>query len=437
MTESQTSRKTVAPNRRRFLKDVAATTALLLAGRQLLPFGAYAAAAGPEVTGTKLGFIALTDSAPLIVAKEKGLFDKYGLPDMEILKQASWGATRDNMALGTANGGIDGGHILRPKVHLYSSGAVMQNRQPLPMYTLINLNEDCQGISVAQEYADTGVQKDSGALKEAFAKKKAAGKAASVAMTFPGGTHDLWMRYWLAAGGIDPDKDVELIVVPPPQMVANMKVGNMDAFCVGEPWNEQLVHQKIGFTALTTGELWSRHPEKVLGMRADFVDKNPKAALAIMMATMEAQQWCDKMENKQEMAEIVGKRQWYNVPIKDIIGRIKGDINYGNGRTAEGTNLLMKFWGEKGETSYPWKSLDTWFMTENIRWGKFSGTTDIKKMVDATNRSDLWLEAAKGLGLADLPSGDSRGVETFFDGKVFDPANPTAYLESLAIKAMA
>ena len=424
-------------HRRDVLKGAAGTIALMAAARALLPSGAYAAATGPEVKGAKLGFIALTDSAPLIVAKERGLFEKHGVPDVEVLKQASWGATRDNMALGGAKGGIDGGHILRPKVHLYSSGAVMQNKQPLPMYTLINLNEDCQGISVAQEYAGTGVKLDSGALREAFARKKAEGRKVTAAMTFPGGTHDLWMRYWLAAGGIDPDKDVELIVVPPPQMVANMKVGNMDAFCVGEPWNEQLVHQKIGFTALTTGELWFRHPEKILGMRAEFVDANPKATLAIMMAVIEAQQWCDRMDNKQEMAEIVGRRQWYNVPVADIIGRIKGDINYGNGRTAAGTNLLMKFWGEKGETSYPWKSLDSWFIAENVRWGKFPGTTDIRKMVDATNRSDLWLQAAKGLGLTDLPSGDSRGVEKFFDGKVFDPANPSAYLESLSIKAMA
>ena len=436
MTDRINPQRQVRATRRTFLKQAAATTALMVAARELLPYGAYAAPAGPEVTGAKLGFIALTDSAPLIIAKEKGLYEKYGVPDVEVLKQASWGATRDNMALGGGGGGIDGGHILRPKVHLYSSGAVMQNKQKLPMYTLISLNEDCQGLSVAQEYAETGVQLDSGKLKDAFAAKKAAGKATSVAMTFPGGTHDLWMRYWLAAGGIDPDKDVDLIVVPPPQMVANMKVGNMDAFCVGEPWNEQLVHQKIGFTAATTGELWFRHPEKVLGMRADFVDANPIATQAIMMAVMEAQMWCDRMENKQEMAEIIGKRQWYNVPVADIIGRIKGDINYGNGRTAAGTNLLMKFWGEKGETSYPWKSLDSWFVAENIRWGKFPGTTDIRAMVDATNRSDLWLEAAKGLGLADMPSGDSRGVETFFDGKTFDPANPSAYLDSLAIKAM-
>jgi nitrate/nitrite transport system substrate-binding protein len=256
-----------ATGRRDFLKGAAATAALLGAAKALLPSGAYASAAGPEVSGARLGYIALTDSAPLIIAKEKGLYAKYGVPDVEVEKQASWGATRDNMALGAAGGGIDGGHILRPKTHLYASGAVMQNNQPLPMYTLINLNEDCQAISVAQEYADTGVTLDSGVLKDAFARKKAAGKDVSVAVTFPGGTHDLWMRYWLAAGGIDPRSDVSVITVPPPQMVANMKVGNMDCFCVGEPWNEQLVNQGIGFTACTTGEIWFRHPEKALGMR--------------------------------------------------------------------------------------------------------------------------------------------------------------------------
>ncbi|NMG37739.1 ABC transporter substrate-binding protein [Chelativorans sp. ZYF759] len=437
MSEKIENGRVARTDRRAFLKGVAATGALLGAAKALLPYGAHAAAGGPEVSGARLGYIALTDSAPLIIAKEKGLYAKYGVPDVEVEKQASWGATRDNMALGSGSGGIDGGHILRPKVHLYASGRVMQNNQPLPMYTLLSLNEDCQGISVAQEYADTGVTLDSGALREAFERKKAAGGEVTAAMTFPGGTHDLWIRYWLAAGGIDPDRDLSLIVVPPPQMVANMKVGNMDCFCVGEPWNEQLVNQRIGFTALTTGELWSHHPEKVLGMRAQFVDENPNATLAIMMAVMEAQQWCEEMENKQEMAEIIGRRQWYNVPVPDIIGRIRGDINYGNGRTAEGTDLLMKFWGEKGETSYPWKSLDTWFMTENIRWGYFPAETDVKAIVDATNRSDLWLEAAKGLGLTDLPEGDSRGVETFFDGKVFDPADPQAYLQSLEIKATA
>lgn len=444
MSKTRASKTVVRPaiaeaaiDRRAFVRQAsatAATAALLSAIKSAFPSGAFAQGAGPEVKGTKLGYIALTDAAPLIIAKEKGFYAKHGLPDMEILKQASWGSTRDNMALGTKANGIDGGHILRPKVHLYTTGKVMQNNQPLPMYTLLNLNEDGQAISISNEFKDLAVKLDSSPLKAAFEKKKASGKEVKVAMTFPGGTHDLWIRYWLAAGGIDPDKDVSTIVVPPPQMVANMKVGNMDAFCVGEPWNEQLVNQDIGYSAITTGELWFKHPEKILGMRADWVDANPKATLAILMAVMEAQQWCEKMENKEEMATIIGRRQWFNVPVRDIIGRIKGDINYGLGRTVTGSNLKMKFWGEKGETSYPWKSLDAWFVTENIRWGKFETDLDIKGLVGKTNRSDLWIEAAKGLGLKDHPTEESRGVEKFFDGKVFDPADPMAYLKSLEIK---
>src|SRR5918999_1646461 len=270
-------------DRRQLLKRASAavgTAALAGLAKAAFPAGAFAQGAGPEVKGTKLGYIALTDASPLIIAKEKGFFAKHGVPDMEVLKQASWGATRDNMALGTKANGIDGGHILRPKVHLYTTGKVMQNNQPLPMYTLLNLNEDCQAISVANEYKELKVSLDASPLKAAFAKKKAAGKEVKVAMTFPGGTHDLWIRYWLAAGGIDPDKDISTIVVPPPQMVANMKFGNMDAFCVGEPWNEQLVNQNIGFTACTTGEIWFKHPEKAVGMRAAWVDKNPNATRA-------------------------------------------------------------------------------------------------------------------------------------------------------------
>ena len=421
-------------DRRAFMTRYGATAALLAAAKAALPSGAFASGAGPEVKGTRLGYIALTDAAPLIIAREKGFYARHGVPDMEIAKQASLGATRDNMALGTKANGIDGGHILRPKTHLYTTGKVMQNGQPLPMYTLINLNEDGQAISVSNEYRDLAVGQDASPLKAAFERKKAQGKELTAAMTFPGGTHDLWIRYWLAAGGIDPDSDIKVITVPPPQMVANMKVGTMDCFCVGEPWNEQLVNQNIGYSALTTGELWFKHPEKILGMRADWVDAHPKATLAIMMAVMEAQMWCDRLENKQELAEIVGRRQWFNVPVNDINGRLRGDINYGRGRTVAGSNLRMKFWGESGEVSYPWKSLDTWFVTENIRWGRFDSGLDIGGLVNRTNRADLWREAAGTLGVANAPAADSRGVETFFDGMRFDPANPGAYLRALKIK---
>ena len=431
---SKTGISTTGMTRRSMLK-MTATAALIGAVKAAFPSGAFAAGAGPEVKGVKLGFIALTDSAPLIIAKEKGFFDKHGLPETDVAKQASWGATRDNLVLGGAANGIDGAHILSPLPYLMHTGKVTQNKKPVPMAILARLNLDSQGISVAKEYAETGVQLDASKLKAAFEKKKAEGKEVKAAMTFPGGTHDLWIRYWLAAGGIDPNKDVSTIVVPPPQMVANMKVGNMDVFCVGEPWNEQLVNQGIGFTAATTGELWKGHPEKALGLRADWIEKNPNAAKALLMAVMEAQQWCESMDNKAEMADILGKRQWFNVPTKDVLGRLKGDINYGNGREIKATDLYMKFW--KDGASYPFKSHDTWFMTENIRWGNLPANTDIKALVNQVNREDIWREAAKDLGVAaaDIPASSSRGKETFFDGKVFDPENPSAYLDSLSIKA--
>jgi len=386
----------------------------------------------PEVKKAKLGFIALTDAAPLIVALERGYFKKYGMDEVEVIKQASWPVTRDNLELGSEKGGIDGAHILSPMPYLMSLGKI--TKQPVPMYLLARLNTNGQAISVSNTYKDLKIGADSKALKEAFAKGKSSGKELKAAMTFPGGTHDLWIRYWLAANGIDPEKDISLIPVPPAQMVANMKVGGMETFCVGEPWHAQLIDQKLGYTAVLTGELWKDHPEKALSMRADWVDKNPKAAKAILVAVMEAQQWCDKAENKEEMVKIISGRQWLKVPEKDILNRSKGTIDYGTGRVEQNSPLLMKFWADNA--SFPYKSHDIWFLTEDIRWGYLPADTKVKEVVDKVNRSDLWREAAKALGVpeAQIPTSDSRGVETFFDGVKFDPEKPEEYLKSLKIK---
>jgi nitrate/nitrite transport system substrate-binding protein len=433
---TKTAEATRRTSRRDFLKSSAGTAALLAAVKTSFLGGAHIAeAAGPEVTKANLGFIALTDAAPLFVAKEKGFFAKHGVPGVEVQKQASWGATRDNLVLGSEGNGIDGAHILTPMPYLISAGKVTQNNVPTPMYILARLNLNGQCISVAKEYADIAVGVDTKTFKTALEKKKASGKAVKAANTFPGGTHDLWIRYWLAAGGIDPDKDIETITVPPPQMVANMKVGTMDCFCVCEPWNLQLIHQKIGYTAITTGELWNRHPEKSLGMRAAFVDKYPNAAKAILMATMEAQQWCEKPENANEVAAICAKRQWINCPVDDVTDRVKGRFDYGiPGKVVEKSPHIMRYWNDFA--SYPFQSHDLWFITEDIRWGKFEPDVDAKALIAKVNREDLWRAAAKTLDVpADqIPASTSRGKETFFDGKVFDPDNPRAYLKSLAIK---
>jgi nitrate/nitrite transport system substrate-binding protein len=427
MTE-RTGRKGVT--RRGAVLGAAATAA---AARALFPSGAFAAGKGPEVSKARLGFIALTDASPLIIAKERGLFTKHGMPDVEVLKQASWGGVRDNLVLGSAGGGIDGAHILSPKPLQYTAG--IQTPRPLPMYTLLRLNTNGQAISVGNDLKTVKVGVSSAGAKAKFAQLKAAGNVAKIAQTWHGGTHDLWVRYWLAASGINPDTDVSMIVIPPPQMVANMKSGTQDAFCVGEPWNGQLVNQKAGYTACLTSEIWMNHPEKALGMRADWVDKYPNAARAITAAVMEAQYWCDNMKNRPAMCSIVSGRQYVNVPIGDILPRLQGTVDYGDGRTLKGSPHYMKFWADNA--SFPYKSHDLWFVTENQRWGIMPASTDAAALVNKVNRSDIWRDAAKSLGVPTIPATDSRGPEKFFDGKVFDPANPGAYLASVAIKKIA
>lgn len=384
-----------------------------------------------ETRKAKLGFIALTDAAPLFIALEKGLFAKHGMTEVEVLKQSSWGTTRDNLVLGSARGGIDGGHILTPMPYLMTAGI---NSEQVNMSILGRLNVNGQCISVGNEYQDLKVGVDTGEFAKALAAKRADGQDIRAAMTFPGGTHDLWMRYWLAAGGIDPDRNIATIVVPPAQMVANMRVGSMDTFCVCEPWNQQLINQGIGYTANTTGELWNNHPEKAFAMRTDYVDANPNASRALMMAIMEAQIFCEQPENKEEMARICSKRRWINAPFADIIDRMKGNFDYGTGRVVENHPQQMRYWDQ--HAAYPFQSHDLWFLVENQRWGTIPKDYDIHALVAKVNREDIWRDAAQHLGVdkADIPTSVTRGVERFFDGVEFDPANPQAYLDQLAIR---
>jgi len=413
---------------RRAMLKVTGTAAVVGAAQAAFPSGAFAAGGAPEVKGAKLGFIALTDAAPLIVAKELGLFAKHGMPDVVVAKQASWGATRDNLILGSGGGGIDGAHILTPMPYFLTLGTI---GKATPMSILARLNVNGQAISVSKEYLPAKADLNAGKMKGVIEQRKGAGKKITMAMTFPGGTHDLWIRYWLAAGGIDPDKDVGLITIPPPQMVANMKADTMDAFCVGEPWNDQLVAQGLGYTAVSTGQMWMNHPEKSFAMRSDWVAANPNAAVALTAAVLEAQRWADNPSNISRLAMMIGGRDYLKVPVSDIADRLQGNFNMGDGRTFPNAAFRMKFFA--GFASFPYKSHDLWFLTENQRWGKLPMTLNTSEVIAKVNRSDIWRKAAAMLG-GKGPAGDSRGVEKFFDGKVFNPANPKAYLASLGIK---
>lgn len=395
----------------------------------------------PEVTAVKLGYLPIVESAPLIIAKEKGFFAKYGLTEAEISKQSNWASARDNIVNGAAAGGIDGGQWQMPMPHLITEGLITNGRKT-PMYVLAQLNTQGNGIAISGSLKGEGISlkiKDPDFIKS-FEKTK--GRKFKAAFTFPNANQDFWIRYWLAASGIDPDKDIDLLAVPPSETVQGMKTGSMDAFSTGDPWPLRIVSENIGFLSALTEQIWQAHPEEYLALRADWVDKNPKATKAILKALMEAQQWCDKPENRKELVTIVSGRNYFNVPAAVLTPPFEGKYTMGDGQpNVNDFKAGPLYWKDSvGSVSYPYKSHDLWFLTETIRWGFHKGAIkDIdmaKKLVDKVNREDLWKEAAKeaGIAAADIPTSTSRGVEKFFDGVTFDPAKPEAYLSSLKIK---
>jgi nitrate/nitrite transport system substrate-binding protein len=385
----------------------------------------------PETTTATLGFVAVTSCCPLIIAKAKGFFAKYGMPDVRVVKQPSWAVMRDKLMLGAADDGLDGGHLLFPMSYLMTTGEICYGRK-IPMYILARLNVNGQGISVANTYKNLNLSIDSSPLKSIFAQKTLAGETIRCAVPYRRVTGDFFMRWWLAYGGIDPDRDTSVIVVPPPQMVASMRSGSMETFCVVDPWHHRLIKQGLGYSAVTTGELWNNHPEKAFTVRAVWVDKYPQAAKALLAAVMDAQIWCDRPENKEELLEIVSQRQWMGVKSDFIRDRLLGKIDYGNGRVVENSPHAIKYWQENA--SYPFKSHDLWFLIEDMRWGNRSPDFATKPLIDRVNREDLWREAAKLIGQsAAIPASTSRGVEKFFNGLEFDPENPQAYLNAAKI----
>jgi len=394
----------------------------------------------PETSAIKLGYLPIAEAAPLIIAQQKGLFAKYGMTQVELSKQANWASARDNVTIGSANGGIDGGKWQMPMPHLLSEG-IITNGQKVPMYVLAQLNTQGNGIAIANMHAGKGLGLDvTNAADYIKGFQASQGRKFKAAFTFPNVNQEFWIRYWLAAGGIDPDQEVDLLTVPPPETVQGMKTGTMDAFSTGDPWPYRIVAENTGFISALTAELWPYHPEEYLAIRADWVDRNPKATKALLKAVTEAQQWCDQPENRAELVQILSGRNFFNIPAAVLTPPFEGKYALADGKAAiDDFNKGPLYWKDGiGNVSYPYKSHDLWFLTETMRWNFHKGAiADIdtaKQIIDRVNREDLWKEAAKEAGFSDIPTSTSRGIETFFDGIKFDPQNPEAYLTSLQIK---
>ena len=409
--------------RRDFLKHslAAASGAALYAALPTgIRTGAWAAGSdAPEKTTLKVGFIPLTDCASVVMASVKEFDKKYGIKIIPS-KEASWAAVRDKLV----NGELDAAHVLYGLVYGVQLGIGGTQKD---MAVLMTLNNNGQAITLSNQLRDKKVT-DGDALSKIV---KAEPREYTFAQTFPTGTHAMWLYYWLANYGIDPFKDVKNITVPPPQMVANMRIGNMDGYCVGEPWNARAIMDKIGFTAETTQGIWKDHPEKVLGTTADFVKNNPNAARALTMAVLEASRYIDVMENRPEVARVIADKSYVNTSVETIEGRMMGKYDNGLGKTWQDPNY-MKFFND-GAASFPYLSDGMWFSTQHKRWGLLKEHPDYLAVAKKINQIELYKEAASQLKM-NIPSSDMRS-STLFDGKVWDGSDPKAYADGFKIKA--
>jgi nitrate/nitrite transport system substrate-binding protein len=407
---------TFSLTRRRLLAAGAATALGGVAAQ-----GAWAAGSDkPEKEEVKVGFIPLTDCASVVMASVLGFDKKYGIR-IVLSKEASWPSVRDKLV----NGELDAAHVLYGLVYGVHLGAGGPKKD---MAVLMNLNHNGQAITLSKKVADKGAV-DGASLAKLMRSDP---REYTFAQTFPTGTHAMWLYYWLAAHGIDPMKDAKMITVPPPQMVANMRIGNMDGFCVGEPWNHRAIVDGIGITATTTQDIWRDHPEKVLGTSAEWVKKYPNTARALVAAVLEAGRWIDaSLSNKVKMAETIADKSYVNTSV-DVIGqRIMGRYQNGLGKTWDDPNY-MKFFND-GAVNFPYLSDGMWFLTQQKRWGLLKSEPDYLAVATQINQVDLYKDAAS-MAKVSVPKSPLRSVK-MVDGAVWDGKNPAAYAASFKIKA--
>jgi len=409
---------TTTKTRRDFLKIAAAAPAGVAAARLLAACGGSGKSAAPQSSKTagvskqpiKIGFIALTDCASVVMAKELGYFAAKGL-NVEIQKQASWPATRDNLL----NGQIDAAHCLYSMPLSLAAGIGGKPEQELKIAMVLNNNG--QAITLKKELAAAGYG-NLPAAKAALAKLK----SGTLAMTFPGGTHDIWLRYWLRAAGVGKD-DVKIIPIPPPQMVANMKVGAMDGFCVGEPWNAQAVKDGIGFTAITSQDIWQHHPEKALVVNPAFAGKRRDDLKAVMAAILKASKWLDDQGNRAKAAKTIGVPGYVGAAPEVIESRMLGRYEIGAGLGEKTFDQdRMRFFAD-GHVNAPRKAQAIWFLAQYRRLGLVNQDLDYQKIASRLIMRDLYDEVAKSEGV-NIPNDDMAPFAVKLDGVEFDPASP-------------
>lgn len=420
MSHNDVSKTQSVDMTRRHLVSAAAGAGLMGMVDPRVRAGAWAQGSdAPEKKEVKIGFIPLTDCASVVMAAVNKFDEKYGIKIIPT-KEASWASVRDKLV----NGDIDMAHVLYGLIYGVQLGLAGPKKN---MAVLMTLNHNGQAITLSQKLAEKGAV-DGASLAKMMQTDK---REYTFAQTFPTGTHAMWIYYWLATYGINPMKDAKVITVPPPQMVANMRVGNMDGYCVGEPWNHRAIADKVGVTVATTQDIWKDHPEKVLGTTDEFTKNYPNTCRAVMMAILEASRWIDaSLSNRLKMAETIAQTAYVNTSVDVINQRILGRYQNGLGKTWDDPNH-MKFFND-GYVNYPYLSDGMWFLTQHKRWGLLKQHPDYLSVAKQVNKIELYKQAASALKIS-LPKSEMRSAK-MIDGVTWDGKDPVKYADSFNLK---
>jgi len=395
-----------APTRRAFLRAVGASTAAA-ALAEFLPVGliseAFADDSRPlEKTKLAVGFIPITCATPIIMAKPMGFYSKYGL-DVDVVKTAGWAVIRDK----TLNGEYDAAHMLSPMPIAITLGAG-SNPIPYTMPAVENING--QAITLAMKHKDR--------------RDPADWKGFKLAVPFEYSMHNYLLRYYLAEHGVDPDRDVQIRVVPPPEMVANLRADNLDGFLAPDPVNQRAVYDGVGFIHLLSKEIWDGHPCCAFAASEAFVKEMPNTYAALLKAIIDATAYATRHENRKEIAAAIAPANYLNQPVTVVEQVLTGTYADGLGQVRRDPERI-------DFAPFPWESFAVWIMTQMKRWGQISGDIDYARIARQVYLATDAARLMREVGL-EPPETTSKGFSVM--GKPFDPAEPEAYIESFAIK---
>ena len=408
----------------------------------------------PEIQSVRLGLIPSLESIPLLVAKSKKFFAKYGMTDVELVNFNSWkeicDRTEVGTELGTSTEGIDGGHFYSPLPELLNEGIINHYSRKTAMYVLLRLHTHSGYIVVSKRLQPLGIQLRKANLLQFQSIAKLIGNPIHYAIAETGSNYDLWLRYWLVAMGIIPKqnidpKNIDIFSIPLAEIIPQVKQNRADLLCLDKWHTFKLLAANLAYPAIAIEEIWRNYPGETFALRADWVDRYPIATQALIQAILEAQIWCDHPDNAKELNNLIAVNftdisNLTTQPLKMFSELFKNNPHQKMGipktdksRISPIISSPIKYWSNDGiSVSYPYKSHDLWFLTEYQRWGLLPDKFEIRETIDAVNREDLWKNAAKAIGVADtnLPMSTSRGLETLFDGSIFDPDSPEKYLLS-------